>query len=124
MGKVMIMGQRGESVPSGWAVDHEGRETRVLAEVRALLPAAGAKDYGLGAWVDVLAGVLSGASFGRDIGNMYRDFDRPQDVGHFVLALKVAYFLAGADFEARLARLGEMLTAAQPAPGVHEVLLQ
>lgn len=123
MGKVMVMGQRGELVPSGWAVDREGRETRVPADVHALLPAAGAKGYGLGAWIDVLAGVLAGAAVGSDIGNMYRDFDRPQDVGHFVLALNVAHFPAGPAFEARLAHLGGMLTRVPPAPGFDEVLL-
>jgi ureidoglycolate dehydrogenase (NAD+) len=123
MGKVMVIGQRGQQIPLGWGVDRDGHETVVPADVHALLPLGGAKGYGLGVWVEVLAGVLTGAAMGHDIGNMYRDFDRPQDVGHFVLALHIGHFPAGDAFGSRLARLATMLTGSRPAPGSSEVML-
>jgi uncharacterized oxidoreductase len=67
-GKVRSHYQKGEAVPDGWLVDHEGRPTTNPAVLYAdprgsILPFGGSqayKGFGLGLLLDLLAGGLSG----------------------------------------------------------------
>jgi LDH2 family malate/lactate/ureidoglycolate dehydrogenase len=70
----------------------------------------------------VLSGVLSGAGVGHGVGRLYEDA-RPQDVGHFHLALDAGR-LAGRERAAELlGRLLADLKAVPAAPGHDEVLV-
>ena len=67
IGKIYASRHRGESIPLGWAIDAEGNRTtdRDAALKGFLTPAAGAKGYGLGISIGILAGLLPGAEIGR-----------------------------------------------------------
>jgi LDH2 family malate/lactate/ureidoglycolate dehydrogenase len=84
-GKIILAAREGKAIPSGWAIDREGRETTdpVAALQGAVLPVGGVKGYALAAAVEVLAGVLSGAAFGPHVQNLYEDGQSAADVGHF-----------------------------------------
>src|SRR2546428_603428 len=66
-----------------------------------LLPFGGHKGFGLAVLVETLAGVLTGAGIGREVGSLFVDYDRPQNTGHFVIALDLAKFMTAADFRSR-----------------------
>lgn len=53
------------NIPFGWALDKDGNDTTNPYEAveGSLLPIAGYKGYGLAMTIDILAGVLSGASY-------------------------------------------------------------
>ena len=123
MGRVLIAQSRGASIPADWGVDADGHPTTDPAAVKALLPAGGAKGYGLGILVEILSGVLSESAIAGGIGNMYADFDRPQDVGHFMMALDVQRFLPLEEFRERMQGLIDAAHAVDPAPGSAGVLL-
>lgn len=123
MGKVMVAQAEGREIPDNWGVDASGAPTTNPNEVVALLPAGGPKGYGLAFLVEILGGVLSGAAVGSQIGNMYHDFSKPQDVGHWMLALDIAAFLPLGDFAARIGGLVDEAHASEPAPGFSEVLV-
>lgn len=123
MGKVILAQARGTRIPVDWGIDGDGHPTTDPDAVTALLPAAGPKGYGLGFLVEILAGVLSGAAVARDIGNMNTDFSRPQDVGHWMLALDVAHFLPLDAFRGRIDGLIALAHAVAPAPGHDAVLV-
>jgi LDH2 family malate/lactate/ureidoglycolate dehydrogenase len=57
-GKVESLKLYGRDLPAGWALDADGRPTIVPADARTLLPAAGARGYGLAFVCSVLAGPL------------------------------------------------------------------
>ena len=72
-GKLEIAQRSGLGIPKGWAIDKDGVETQsadALKNGGALLPLGSSdetgmhKGYGLGSWVDIFSGVLSGAAFG------------------------------------------------------------
>ncbi|OZM76900.1 Ldh family oxidoreductase [Pseudonocardia sp. MH-G8] len=94
-GKIIVAERKGESIPAGWGVDPDGRPTTVAAEALegAVLPFAGPKGSGLALVIDVLCGVLAGAASGPDIGDMYENWDRPQNVGHVFLAARLTELL-------------------------------
>ena len=50
----------GRKIPAGWALDAAGNPTDVPSEAKTLLPAAGARGYGLAFLCSILAGPLVG----------------------------------------------------------------
>jgi len=59
-GKVWTLSHYGEPIPAGWAYDEQGNETTDGFAAKTLLPAAGARGYGLAFISSVLSGVLAG----------------------------------------------------------------
>ena len=112
-----------EPIPEGWAVDEAGTPTTDPHAAHAMLPLGGYKGYGLAVMVEVLSGALPGAGLTHGIGRLYDEFDRPQDVGHFHLALDPERTVGRARLADLVEGLAAELAAVPPAPGQHEVLL-
>jgi len=74
-------------------------------------------------FMDIFGGVISGANFGGDVGDQYKAFDRPQDVGHFFLAMRPNLFITEDEYRARIDILIDRVRAAPRAEGYAEVLL-
>lgn len=123
MGKVLVARAKGTEIPPDWGVDAEGVPTTDPEAVTALLPAGGPKGYGLGFLIEILGGVLSGAAIAGGIGNMYTDLDRPQDVGHWLMALEVTRFLPLEEFIERIDGLIAEAHGTAAAPGFSQVLV-
>jgi ureidoglycolate dehydrogenase (NAD+) len=123
MGKVLVAQTTGESIPADWGVDANGRPTTDPDAVVALLPLGGAKGYALGMMVEILAGVLSGAAMARDLGNQYVDMDRPQNIGHWMLAIDVAAFMPLTEFTDRMQALATMVRATAAVDPDRPILL-
>jgi ureidoglycolate dehydrogenase (NAD+) len=122
MGKVILARQEGKLVPADWGIDETGSPTTDPNAILSLLPAAGPKGYGLGFLVEILGGVLTGAAITHGIGNMYSNFEKPQDVGHFMIALDVSKFLPYQDFIERMDALLDEARGVEPAPGFSKVM--
>lgn len=126
-GKVQLMAKEGRTtMPSGWALDADGNPTQEVQAVLdggMMLPVGGPKGYGLALVVEIVSALLSGADFGPHLGNMYRDFDRPQNIGHFFGALDIAAFLPIPDWTARIDRMVDEIKAVPCAPGYEEILV-
>ncbi len=124
-GKIRRALKRGESIPPGYALDAEGRPTtdpeRAL-QGGVVLPIGGPKGSGLSMLMDIFGGVLSGAAYGGDVGDQYKQA-RPQDVGHFFLAMKPDLFVPLAEYKARMDTLIARVRACPPAAGFTEVLI-
>lgn len=123
MGKVFVARDAGTAIPDTWGVDADGNPTTDPHAVTALLPAGGPKGYGIGFLVEILGGVLSGAAVASGIGNMYGDFSKPQDVGHWMLALDAEAFMPLEELQQRMDALVAEAHAVAPAPGFDEVLV-
>jgi LDH2 family malate/lactate/ureidoglycolate dehydrogenase len=123
VGKVLLAREKGVPIPRGWAVDSSGAETTDPAQAEAVLPLGGYKGYGLGLLVEILSAVLTGAGVTHAAGRMYDDWERPQDVGHLLLALDPERTVGRRRFALLLDALLEELKAIPPAPGVEEVLV-
>ena len=81
------------------------------------LPIGGHKGGGLALVIGLLAGVLNGAAFGRDVVDFMGPGNEPTNTGQFVIALDVARFIDPAVFAAEMDRhLGE-LRASPTLPG-------
>lgn len=124
-GKIEIAARRGEKIPIDWAIDAEGRPTQDPAEALegTLLPMGGPKGYGLALVVDILAGVLTEAAFGSNIGSLFGDMEKPQNVGHFMLAIDPSGFRSLAGLKDAMDSLIVCIKNSAPAEGFKGILL-
>lgn len=94
-GKVMLAMKKGEQIPQGWATDNKGIPTNDPATGLKgfLMPAGGYKGYCMAVIIDALAGVLTGAAFGKGVTSIYGDLVNKQNSGHFFMAIKIKNFM-------------------------------
>jgi ureidoglycolate dehydrogenase (NAD+) len=121
--EVRSTGGRREPLPEGVALDADGRPTRDPAAVTAgcLLPAAGPKGFALALMVEILTGVISGSSVGREVGSLFHTWDRPVDAGQAFVALDIGHFLPQEAFLDRLERLLESIVSSPVQDGAEAV---
>jgi LDH2 family malate/lactate/ureidoglycolate dehydrogenase len=124
-GKIIVAAQKGEDIPVGWAVDKEGKPTTdaEAALEGSVLPLGGPKGYGISMFIDILSGVLTGAGFGRYVNNMYENWNEPQNVGHFFLAVDINRFIPIETFKQRMDLYIKEIKAEPRALGVEEILI-
>jgi LDH2 family malate/lactate/ureidoglycolate dehydrogenase len=123
-GKIRLAVSTGKSIPLGWALDSDGRPTEdpQSAMNGTLLPIGGPKGYGLALVVDIMAGVLTGSSFGAHVPSTDQ-LSEPPSSGFTVQALDVAALTDPAEFERDLQRLIAEIREAPRAQGVDRIYL-
>jgi LDH2 family malate/lactate/ureidoglycolate dehydrogenase len=123
-GKIFLAAQRGEKIPSAWALDANGQPTEDAQAALAglLMPFGGYKGYGLAVIMEILSSVLVGATFGLSVPPM-TDAGAPQDVGHFFMALDIEHFLPPAEFQQRIDTLVAEHRGAPRAPDTERLYL-
>src|SRR5580704_8769223 len=96
IGKIYASKHRGEPIPLGWAIDAAGNPTTSPDDALkgSLTPAAGAKGYGLGISIGILAGLLPGAEIGTAVlGTLDTEFRCTK--GDFFLLINPNTFAGG-----------------------------
>lgn len=124
-GKIIVSAQKGEEIPIGWAIDKEGNPTTDAhaALEGSVLPLGGAKGYGISMFIDIVCGVLTGAGFGKYVNNMYENWEEPQNVGHFFIAVDIRRFMPIDLFKARMDQYIREIKREPKAPGVEEIFI-
>ena len=124
-GKLKFAAQRGEPISPGLALDKDGRPTTdgKKAFEGVMLPFGGVKGAGLSLLMEVLSGVLTGATFGGQVRNPFRELDAPQNTGHFFIALKADLFMPLERFEQRMQELAGRIRSQPLAEGFDEILM-
>lgn len=124
-GKVKTAAQRGEQMPEGWVVDRNGDPLTdpTRASEGFLLPIGGPKGYGLSLVFGILAGVLNGAAFGRDVVDFNADTTSLTNTGQMILALDIAAFADPDAFRAEIDDVWRQMKASAKMPGVDEIRL-
>ena len=124
-GNIVAANKRNEPIPEGWALSRTGEPTTDAAEalLGTVQTMAGHKGYALALMVEVFSGVLSGAAIGSNVGSMYKNLDRKQDVGHFFLLLDIEAFMDGSSFDDRMHWMVDHLKANKLRKSVEEILI-
>src|SRR5256885_6113002 len=124
-GKIRRAERRGEKIPLGYALDGDGRPTTdpTAALGGVVLPIGGYKGSGLSMLMDILGGVISGAGYAGQVADQYKVYDRPQDVGHFFLAIRADLFMPAHDYRNRMATLVQRVRDCPKAEGFSEILI-
>jgi LDH2 family malate/lactate/ureidoglycolate dehydrogenase len=109
--------EKGEKIPLGWALDADGKPTDdpAAAQKGTLLPIGGPKGYGMSVVLDILSGVLSGATFGLRLGG--------PGGGHFLQATDVEAFQPLDQFRKSMGELIDQIKNSRLAPGSTGIFL-
>ena len=91
----------GKELPVGWALDVNGNPTTDPDEAMQGLiqPMAGFKGYAISMLIDIVSGVLSGASYLNKVGRFYSDDNNSMNVGFFITVMD-PYQVMGSDYDA------------------------
>jgi LDH2 family malate/lactate/ureidoglycolate dehydrogenase len=124
-GNIIAAAKKNAPIPLGWALDRNGEPTTDAQQalLGTVLTMAGHKGYALALMVEMLSSVLSGAAIGPQIGSMYKDLDRKQNVGHFFCLLHIDAFMDLREFISRTDATVDALKAGRRMPGVDEILV-
>jgi L-2-hydroxycarboxylate dehydrogenase (NAD+) len=125
-GTVKKYALRGLTMPEGWFVNPDSGAP-ITDPNRSgegmLLPMGEYKGSGLALMIGLVAGVLNGAAFGRDVVDFNADDDSETNTGHFIVAIDIARFLPLQIFTAEVDRHVGDLRASKRLPGVDEIRL-
>jgi LDH2 family malate/lactate/ureidoglycolate dehydrogenase len=131
--KVMMAAAAGDEIEEGLIQDYEGNPSvdpfdflgqpesnPDASELGTILPSGGVKGYGLAMVADILSGVLTGASYGRNLQIDSASTDRP---GQFMLVFDIERFLPLFDFQDRLDDQISGIKGGRKKVGVDEILI-
>jgi LDH2 family malate/lactate/ureidoglycolate dehydrogenase len=113
-------------MPEGWMIDPATAEPITDAERSGeglLLPMGGYKGAGLAIVFGILAGVLNGAAFGRDVIDFNADDKTATNTGQVIVALDVARFMPLDAFKREVDRHLRDLRASRRLPGFDAIRL-
>jgi L-2-hydroxycarboxylate dehydrogenase (NAD+) len=136
-GKIEIALRKNESVPKGWIVDRDGRDTtnpQEMIDGGAQLPLGsdremgGHKGYGLASMVDILCCVLSGANWGPFAPPFALRQEIPErsvgkGIGHFFGAMQIDGFIDKDEFKKQIDEWIRVFRNTKPAPGTRGPLI-
>jgi len=123
-GKIRKAERSKEEIPLGWAFDEEGSPTTDAdrALKGTLMPIGGAKGYGLALMIDIIAGLLSGASYGPGV-ITFHELKGPTGVGVFTLALDIERFMPFKRFQELIGGHLASIKSSRKAKGVLRIYL-
>ena len=123
--KIFQMAARKEKIPGDWALDPEGKPTTDPSEAIKgfVLPIGRHKGYGLAMAIDILCGVLIGGGFSREVKSLAEDWNQPQNIGHFFMAIETTRFMPWETFSERVKELLDGLRGAKRADNETPVLI-
>jgi LDH2 family malate/lactate/ureidoglycolate dehydrogenase len=125
-GKIRRAARRGQEIPLGYALDAQGRPTtdpNAALDGGVVQPIGGPKGSALAMLMDLMGGVISGSAYAGDVRNHFVDYDKPQNVGHFIMAMKPDLFVPRDEYNKRMDTLVQRVHACPTAEGFTEVLM-
>jgi LDH2 family malate/lactate/ureidoglycolate dehydrogenase len=124
-GKVKLAAQKGETMPVGWMIDRKGQPLTdpKRAGEGFLLPIGGYKGYGLNVVIGMLAGILNGAAFGRNVVDFTKDVASKNNSGHMILAMRVDNFQSVETFKNEMDRVIREIRESERMEGVDRIWL-
>ena len=136
-GKIEMALRKKTKTPKGWIVDKHGRMTidpQDMIDGGAQLPLGserelgGHKGYALGAMIDILCGVLSGANWGPFVPPFALRQEIPtrsvgKGIGHFFGAMRIDGFIDKDEFKKQIDEWIHVFRNTKPAPGTNGPLI-
>ncbi|MDH5648974.1 MAG: Ldh family oxidoreductase [Gammaproteobacteria bacterium] len=111
-------------MPEGIAVDAQGKPITDPFEIEkgTILPAGGARGYGLALLVEILSGVLTGAGFSHHVKSLYKDFEHGGNNGNLLIAIDIKQFLPLQNYYQKLNTFLALLHGSTPTDPERKVL--
>lgn len=119
-GKVAIAAKNNQQIPTGWALDKNGKPTTDAdaAYEGSMLPIGGYKGYGLAVMIALLTGGLTGGAIGSELKGF---FDLPCNNAHLVGAIRIDGFMPAKEFRERVDWCTRELKQSRRAEGIDRI---
>ncbi len=124
-GKVVMAMKTKQPIPKSWALAADGTPTTDAEKAYwgTMRPVGDHKGYGLTLVTGLLSAMLSNSSFGRDVTDLYEEFTKAQNVGHYMQAVNIAAFIDPDEFKARVDEAIDLMHSSKKAAGVEEIFV-
>ncbi len=136
-GKLEVLQRKGLDAPEGWLQDKEGNittDSRGLMNGGSMRPLGGVREHGshkgyaLGAVVDILSAVLSGANYGPWVPPFVAFIDPApnpvgEGLGHFFGAMRIDAFRDGEEFKKHMDNWINRFRSSETTNGEERVLI-
>ncbi len=122
--KIFQAQERGEPIPSTWALGPDGNPTTDPAVALAsgiLLPFGGYKAFGLGVAHEVLTSILMGGHLFNGGWGEFMPYDKPMNVSIYLQAINIEWFVPLAEFTRQMDTVIRTIKASALRPGVERV---
>jgi LDH2 family malate/lactate/ureidoglycolate dehydrogenase len=123
-GKIRQAARNGEIIPDTWATDGDGNFTTDpnAALKGALLPVGGPKGSALALAVDIVSGILSGASYAPNL-KSFHEPEGPTGVGASMIVIDIAHFGQPDDFARKIGNYKSDIKKLKKAGGFNEIFM-
>jgi L-2-hydroxycarboxylate dehydrogenase (NAD+) len=103
-GTIDVQARSGQPLPPGWVVDADGEPITdpARADEGFLVPIGGYKGSGLNFMIGTLAGIMTGAAFGRDVVAFRDDHVTPTNTGQAIVVFRPDLFMERSEYESRM----------------------
>lgn len=123
-GKIRKAARNGEKIPDNWATDEEGNFTTDpnAALKGALLPMGGPKGSAIALWIDIMSGMLAGASYAPNL----KSFHEPEGqtgVGAAIIVMDIKRFVALDEFSVMMQEYIKSIKGMKKATGFNEIFM-
>ena len=125
-GKVVLAQKEGRKIPHGWAVDKNGLDTTdpgAVMDGGFMLPFGGPKGYAISLFIDLMCSGLGGALNCRNTPHFWTDYEKPQNIGYFMVVIDPSKFMPVEEYKNRVDAILSEFKHCPTAPGVEEVML-
>lgn len=121
--KIRVAHAAGKPIPSGWAVSASGQPTTDAAEalVGMLLPAGGAKGFGLAFVIDLMCGLLADGAWGEAVRGVYDEPPTALNVAYLFIAIDTGHFGSPDRFRQGASAAAERVRGSKRAPGSERI---
>lgn len=118
-GSIRVKQLAGEPMPEGWVIDAEGNPITDprLVDDGFLVPIGGYKGSGLNIMIGALAGIMTGAAFGRSVVNFRRDATTPTNTGQAIIVIRPDLFIPMDHYKREMDRQLRELRASESMTG-------
>lgn len=123
-GKIRKAARREEAIPEGYALDERGVPTTDPNEALkgSVLPIGGPKGSGIAMLMDIFGGLMTGAAFKGNVGDMNGSGGGIQNVGHWFLVFRPDVFLGDEqEYRNRMDELMQTVRGGERADGVKRI---
>jgi LDH2 family malate/lactate/ureidoglycolate dehydrogenase len=123
MGKIRLAAAQGRSISPEWATNAQGEPTTSPTEAinGMLLPAGGAKGFGLALAIDLLCGALSGGGVGAAVRPLYAQLDEYYNCAHAFIAIDARLTNRGAGIASQVAARADDIRRSKRAAGTERL---
>jgi LDH2 family malate/lactate/ureidoglycolate dehydrogenase len=125
MGKIRLAEKQNLPIPGGWASTADGLPTTDASDAikGMLLPAAGAKGFGLAVLIDMIVGGLSSGAIGDEVQPLYGDLSKPYRCSNLFLAIDIPGFRPLDAYTGAVSTFAGKIRQSRRVPGAEAVRL-